>query len=89
MEIDTSKVGTPGEDDTTYLAENVAVRLLVMVDATNGYQAHGFCDFGFTNDTSGGYDNWRIKDWWDLTPDKFESTNWASIGWILAYFYPG
>jgi hypothetical protein len=82
MDIDTSKVCTPGEGDTEYLARDVEVKLLVMVDVTNGYLAHGFCDFGFAKDMSGGYDNWRIKDWWDRTSEGLES-----LGLALAWYY--
>jgi hypothetical protein len=89
MDIDTSNVGTPGEDDTTYSAENVEVSLLVMIDPVNGCLAHGLCNFRFAKVTSGGYDNWRIEDWWDYTHVYSESDNRASIGWILAYFYAG
>ncbi|UCE26437.1 MAG: hypothetical protein JSW52_08785 [Candidatus Coatesbacteria bacterium] len=82
MDIDTSNVGDPEEGATEFTAENVLIELLVMVDATNGFLARGFCDFGFAKDTSGGYDNWRITDWWDYISDGP-----SSIGSILAWFY--
>jgi hypothetical protein len=82
MDINTSNVGTPGEYDPEYLARDVEVKLLVMIDSTNGYLAHGFCDFLFAKDTSGGYDNWRIKEWWDYT-----SGGVWSLGSILVQYY--
>jgi hypothetical protein len=90
MEINTSNVGAPGDDDTIYFARDVEVELLVMVEAVNGYKAHGFCDFEFEDTVTGaGPDNWVVRNWWDDTaPVKSgdRNINQASIGFIMAVF---
>jgi hypothetical protein len=86
MDINTSNVGTPDEDDTTYSAQDVEVNLL---DATNGFIGDGFCDFAFVNEGANGADDWVISDWWDKTGygGTFESVGMWSLGKILAWFY--
>jgi hypothetical protein len=89
MEIDTSNVGAPGDDDNIYFARDIEVRLLVMVDAVNGYLADGVCDFEFVDVESGEPDNWVISNWQDRTwPTVSGGRNVtpASIGFILAVF---
>lgn len=90
MEVDTSNVGTPGNDDTIYFAGDIEVELLVMVDAVNGYMAHGFCDFEFVDTGAGaGPDNWVIRNWWDHTSvagSGGRNITPASIGFILVVF---
>jgi hypothetical protein len=51
--IPTGRVGTPGENETKYKAENIRISLLVMIDSLNGLIAEitGWWDF-----TSQGYD---------------------------------
>jgi hypothetical protein len=67
--INISGVGTPDPEATTYMAENVKIRLLVMLDEINGYLADaGYCNFEFekyTNDR--GEVRWRLTKWWDNT----------------------
>jgi len=89
MEIDTSNVGAPGDDDNIYFARDIEVRLLVMVDAVNGYLADGVCDFEFVDVESGEPDNWVISNWQDRTwPTVSGGRNVtpASVGFILAVF---
>ena len=89
MEINTSNVGTPDDDDVIYSAGDVEVRLLVFVDATNGFLADGVCDFEFVDKGSGAPDNWVIRNWQDRTwPPGSGGRNVtpASVGFILALF---
>lgn len=87
LKIDTTTLGEPGEDNTTYQADHVYIDMLVMVDSLNGYQAQGFCDFRFVNVGSGGNDDWVISDWWDDTAfGRGFETEPPSFGKILAVF---
>jgi hypothetical protein len=45
ISITSRNVGKPNADDTTYIAENVYIQFLVMVDVVGGYLAHGFVTF--------------------------------------------
>jgi hypothetical protein len=82
ISIITSQVDDPDEGITEFTATDVQVRLLVMIDAVSGCLAQGFCDFGFVNDDSAGYDDWTIIDWWDRTSEGL----W-SLGLILVQYY--
>lgn len=83
----------PGENETTYKAENVTISLLVMVDEVNGFMIDkGFCDFAFE-----AYYNerkekrWRITKWWDHTSevlDEYAGAGHGSLGRVLALYYP-
>ncbi len=85
-------LGEPGENETTYKAENVTISLLVMIDEVNGFIIDkGFCDFAFE-----AYYNeqkekrWRLTGWWDRTSEFFdEYTGVApgSLGKLLALYY--
>jgi hypothetical protein len=88
IHLTTTQIEDPEEGSTEYVACNIMVRLLVMVDSMNGFQAQGPCDFGFVNDDSAGYDDWSIVDWWDRTAatGMFESTDTPSLGEILALY---
>lgn len=89
MDINASNVGTPDDDAVVYSANGVEVRLLVFVDATNGFLADGVCDFEFVDAGSGAPDNWVIRNCWDRTwptGSGGRSVNRASIGFILAVF---
>jgi hypothetical protein len=91
LSIPTSRVGTPGENETTYLAENVSISLLVMVDELNGYIADaGYCNFEFERyEAASGKKYWRLINWWDRTSEYFdESTGVApiSLGRILSLY---
>ena len=46
LSIPTASVGEPDPNETTYDAENINIKLLVMVDELNGYIAdNGYCNF--------------------------------------------
>ncbi|HUU57119.1 MAG TPA: hypothetical protein VMW93_07245, partial [bacterium] len=91
LTIPTASVGEPEPNATVYKAENVNIKLLVMVDGLNGYLADkGYCNFEFERyDGSGGKKFWRLTKWWD-------NTNWSrdanpgvaptSLGKILALY---
>ena len=92
FEVVTAGVEDPEEGATTYVAKNVQITILVMVDATNGFIANGFCNFELTNDTSGGYDDWKVSEWYDRTSAGgsagLSNTPTAkSLGLIFAMFY--
>ncbi|MEE9455985.1 MAG: hypothetical protein V3W11_02400 [bacterium] len=82
----------PGENETTYKAENVTISLLVMVDEVNGFKIDkGFCDFAFE-----AYYNerkekrWRLTKWWDHTSggyDEYTGGAPGSLGSVLALYY--
>jgi hypothetical protein len=82
----------PGENETTYRAENVTISLLVMVDEVNGFMIDkGYCNFAFE-----AYYNerkekrWRLTGWWDHTSGGYdERTGVApgSLGRVLALYY--
>jgi hypothetical protein len=91
INFNTTDVGDPEEGADTYVLKDVPTTMLVMVTPAGGYYAEGLCDFEFTNDTSGGYDNWVASDWLDFTastlvyaPNKPVE---KSIGYILAIYY--
>jgi len=91
--IPTSQIGTPGENETKYRAENISINLLVMVDELNGYRAdRGYCNFAFESYTSeAGKKRWRLTGWWDFTSGGYdENTAIApgSLGRVLALYYP-
>jgi len=69
LTIPTAGVGEPDPEATTYKAENISIKLLVMIDEVNGFIADtGYCDFEFEeyqNET--GADRWRLRKWWDRT----------------------
>ncbi len=76
--------GKPDEGDTTFAKSNVPLTLTVLKDATDGYQAQGFCDFEFGKDDSG---NWPMTTWWDRTASALLAIQPAPLGIILALFY--
>jgi len=91
LAIPTAGVGTPGENETTYLADNVSISLLVMVDELNGFIADGgYCTFEFEKYTSKeGKKYWRLTGWWDRTSEGYDEhpgVKPASLGRILALF---
>jgi hypothetical protein len=93
LTIPTGGVGTPGENETKYRADNVSINLLVMVDELNGYIAdQGYCNFAFESYTSeAGKNCWRLTGWWDRTSgmpaDGHLGLAPTSLGRILAVFY--
>jgi hypothetical protein len=83
----------PGENETTYRAEDVTISLLVMVDEVDGFIIDkGYCDFAFE-----AYYNerkekrWRLTGWWDFTSeflDEYTGVAPGSLGKLLALYYP-
>ena len=91
LSIPTSRVGTPGENETIYKAENISISLLVMVDDLNGFIANGgYCDFELERyDSASGKKYWRLTKWRDRTSeflDVYASAEAPSLGRILALF---
>ena len=68
LSINTSRVGEPEPEENTYLADNIDLALLVMVDELNGYVADGYCNFEFESyPTKERKRNWRLTKLWDRT----------------------
>jgi hypothetical protein len=69
LTITTAGVGKPEPEATIYTAENITIKLLVMVDELNGYIADwGYCNFEFEKyQNEAGKDRWRLTKWWDNT----------------------
>lgn len=69
LSIPTGGVGKPDPEATTYRAENINIRLLVMIDEINGYLADtGYCNFEFEKyQNESNQDRWRLTKWWDNT----------------------
>ena len=91
LSIPTNRVGTPGENETTYKADNVNISLLVMITELNGFIADkGYCNFEFERyESAGGKKYWRLTGWWDRTSQSFDEHPGAggvSLGEILALF---
>ncbi len=76
--------GKPDEGDTTFAKSNVPLTLTVLKDATDGYQAQGFCDFEFGK---GGSGNWLMTTWRDKTGSVLLGIQAATLGTIFALFY--
>jgi hypothetical protein len=92
LSITTSGVGTPGENETTYKAENVNISLLVMVSELSGYIADGgYCNFEFERyDAASGKKYWRLTGWWDRTSeflDAYPGVSPSTFGRVLALYY--
>ena len=91
LSISTSHVGSPGENETTYRADNINISILVMVDEKNGFLANGgYCNFEFERyDSASGKKYWRLTKWWDRTSEFFDmypGVEPTSIGRILTLF---
>ena len=93
LSIPTGRVGTPGENETRYKADNVSISLIVMVDELNGFIAdQGYCNFEFERYEAGGKKFWRLTGWWDRTSqgyDEYPGVEPASLGRILALYKSG
>lgn len=76
--------GKPAEGDTTFTKDNVAINIVLMVNATEGYQATGFCDFEFCKGSDG---LWQLCEWRDHTSSQLLCTQQTSLGEILAMYY--
>jgi hypothetical protein len=91
LSIYTAGVGEPDPNATTYLVENIKIRLLVMVDEINGYLADaGYCNFAFERyENEKGQKLWRLTKWWDNTAvpaDAKPGLAPSSIGKVFAVF---
>ncbi len=91
LAIPTGRVGTPGENETTYKANNINISFLVMIDSLNGFIAEGgYCNFEFERyESAGGKKYWRLTGWWDRTSqghDENPGAGGESLGKILALF---
>ena len=91
ISINSSNIGDPDPDDTSYTADNVQIQFLVMVDSVNGYLAKGFVTFGFRavykekNEKE-----WLVAAWRDFTSPTGSggrNVEEASFGEILVRFY--
>ena len=92
LTIPTGNVGKPDPNATTYRAENINIKILVMIDEQNGFLVdHGYCNFEFEKYRSqGGAYYWRLTKWWDNTATQYDgnaSVTPASFGRILASYY--
>jgi hypothetical protein len=91
LKIPTSRIGTPGENENTYLAENINISLLVMIDELNGYIAQqGYCNFEFERyEAASGKKYWRLTGWWDRTSEAYDANPGekpTSLGKVLALY---
>ena len=91
LSISTSRVGSPGENETTYKADNIRISLLVMVDERNGFIADGgYCNFELERyEATSGKKYWRLTKWWDRTSecfDEYPGVEPSSLGRVLALF---
>jgi hypothetical protein len=89
--IPTGGIGTPGENEATYEADNVKISLLVMVSELKGYIAdNGYCNFAFEvyyNEQK--EKRWRLVGWRDFTSvyaDAAPGLEPASLGKIMAMY---
>ena len=92
LTIPTAGVGEPAPSEETYKAENISIKLLVMVDEVNGFIADtGYCDYQFERyDGEEGRKFWRLTKWWDWTAmqsDGYPGLAPASFGRVLALYY--
>ena len=91
LSISTSGVGTPGENEATYEADNVKISLLVMISELSGFIAkEGYCNFEFERyEGASGKKYWRLTKWWDRTSEFFDGypgVEGASLGRVLALY---
>jgi len=82
LSIPTAGVNEPEPGAKTYKAENISIRLLVMIDERNGVLVdRGYCNFEFGEYTAKDANKyWHITEWRDLTYD------W-SLGRFLAMYH--
>jgi hypothetical protein len=91
LTVPAAGVGEPDPEATTYRAENIRLRILVMIDDVNGFLVdRGYCNFEFEKYRSeGGAYYWRLTEWWDNTAVCYDAnlgTIPPSLGKILAMF---
>jgi hypothetical protein len=92
LTIPTGTVGTPDPNATTYRAEDITIKALVMIDELNGYIADcGYCNFEFERyENEKGQKLWRLTTWEDNTAMQYDANPGvapASFGKVLALYY--
>jgi hypothetical protein len=90
--IPTSGVGEPGAEETTYTANDIGVRMTVLLDGLSGYGVDGgHCNFAFERYDDGDGDKlWRLTDCWDKTgyyTDDQTAVIPVTLGRILAIYH--
>ncbi len=77
-------IGSPGPSENAYFVSSVALRIVVMVDAINGYAVDdGTCDYEFAQDVEGG---WRLTRWKDRSREC-GCIGPLTLGLLLAGYY--
>jgi hypothetical protein len=89
--INTAGVAEPDPNATTYKAENITIRLLVMIDEVKGYLADsGYCNYEFERyENEKGEKLWRLTTWWDNTATYYDANPGlepTSLGRTLALY---
>jgi hypothetical protein len=74
--------GRPHSADTIFMKNNIIINFVLFIDATQFYQAQGFCDFKFTKGEDG---LWQVSEWRDHTGPSSPPT-YLSLGEIF-YMY--
>ncbi|MEE9456999.1 MAG: hypothetical protein V3W11_07610 [bacterium] len=91
LSIETDNVGQPRPEETEYLAENVPVELLAMLNELDGYITYGTSTFDFERYLAeGGGKYWRLTEWQDGSRYHDEAPaalRPATLGTVLAVFY--
>jgi hypothetical protein len=92
LKIPTNPVGTPGENETTYRADNITLSLLVRLNELNCFFSdHGYCNFEFERyEGTSGKKYWRLTGWWDRTSEGYDANPGvgpSSFGKILALYF--
>jgi hypothetical protein len=92
LTIPISGVGEPGPEETTYTADNVAVRIIVLRDKLSGYGVDaGHCNFAFERYDDGDGDKlWRLTECRDDTGHMCDGQTGiipVSLGVILAMYH--
>lgn len=92
--VSTAHLEDPEEGSTTYEANSVQIKLLIMEDSIIGFLAQGFCGFELTNEGSAGYDDWKVSmsKWYDYTApvgytESSSTREGVSLGSIFARYY--
>ncbi len=79
------ETGTPAPSETSYLAADVDLEIVVMVDAVNGYALEdGVCDYEFSKT---GARKWHLYKWRDRSREC-GCLGPVTLGLILARYHP-
>jgi hypothetical protein len=77
-------IGSPAPGETTYLAVDVPLKMVIMVDEVNGYVLDdGTCDYDFARAEGGA---WRLSRWRDRSREC-GCIGESTFGRILAGYY--